>query len=172
MLTGPLPKPKEKRQRRNKTNVVPMRSLMLDAPVTIPEAPEGLSEKNVKFWRDYWSSELARAADPQTDLQAITRLFTLYDERDKLDVAYRKAPLMKGSMGQPVVNPVRAVISACDADIIKLEDRFGLSPISRLRLGITIGEAAQSMAALNKSLMQSLNGNEEETTIDPREVDA
>lgn len=170
-MSGPPPKTAARRQRRNKANVVSLRVLEGGRQeLALPNPPAWLSTKNADFWRQYWSSDLALAADPKTDIQAIHRLFGLYDERDRLEKAYKAKPLIKGSMGQMRLNPLRGLISGCDAEILKLEDRFGLNPISRLRLGITFGEAAKTMADLNNMLNDDGSDNGTEKEIDPREA--
>ena len=136
VIVGALRKPPGQRQRRNKVENVPMRSELEVASTPPPDPPAGLSEVNQKFWRELWRSKLSPAILPDTDMPALTRLFALYDERDKLDRVYAAAVLLKDEAGQPRVNPLRGVIATCDEQIMKLEDRFGLNPISRLRLGI------------------------------------
>jgi len=95
---------------------------------------------------------MAQTFDRVTDLPALTRLFQLKDDRERIYRAVRKKWLVKGSVGQIVVNPLVKQIREMDTEIRQLEDRFGLTPMSRLKLGVQFGEAHRSLDALNRSL--------------------
>ena len=149
VIVGALRKPPGQRQRRNKVENVPMRSETEVASTPPPDPPATLSDVNQKFWRELWRSKLSPAILPDTDMPALTRLFALYDERDRLDEVWKDQQLILDGKIEVVgkdgvvkmqnaikVNPLRGVIATCDEQIMKLEDRFGLNPISRLRLGI------------------------------------
>ena len=113
----------------------------------------------------FWSSPLGSLVIP-ADLPALRRLFTLYDERARAYQGYRHQRLAPGSMGQPGLNPLFSAMKTMDAEIRALEDRFGLSPISRLRLGVALGEAAKSLDELNRSL--DADDDTDEPAADPR----
>jgi P27 family predicted phage terminase small subunit len=103
-------------------------------------------------WKTLWSTPMAQTFDRVTDLPALTRLFQLKDDRERIYRAVRKKWLVKGSVGQIVVNPLVKQIREMDTEIRQLEDRFGLTPMSRLKLGVQFGEAHRSLDALNRSL--------------------
>ncbi len=58
-----------------------------------------------------------------------------------------------GPKGEPVPNPLMRQIAVLDPEIRQFEARFGLSPLSRLRLGLTFSDAAKSLAQLNAGLL-------------------
>jgi len=120
--------------------------------VEIPPAPKGLLKLTSVQWERYWRSAVGQAADIDTDLPAITRLFTLYDERERAYRAFRKQRFVSGSQGQMVLNPMGRHMNVLDAEIRQMEDRLGLTPRSRLQLGITLNEAHRSLEELNRSL--------------------
>jgi hypothetical protein len=64
-----------------------------------------------------------------------------------------------------VLNPLLKHVAALDGEIRQLEDRFGLTPLARLRLGVTFGEAHRSLADLNRALIEEVDGDVED---DPR----
>jgi hypothetical protein len=99
------------------------------------------------------------------DHPALLRLFTLLDERERCARAASKQRLIKGSQGQPVLNPLLKQVAALDTEIRQLEDRFGLTPLARLRLGVTFGEAHRSLADLNRALVEEVADVDED---DPR----
>lgn len=149
-MSGPTPKPAARRQRRNKRwGPKLVRAAEMGE---VPEAPRGLLKVTRAAWNAYWSSPLADAVEIATDLPAIHRLFTLRDERERALRAYRKKRVVKGSQGQPVVNPVWSSAQKMDSEIRQLEDRLGLTPKARAQLGITLGEAKRSLDDLNRAL--------------------
>lgn len=155
-----LLKPDIRRQRRNARGrerkglvVFPRPEI---TPIECPPPPRGLLKRYRDSWQEFWRSKLAGTADPVTDLPAIERLWTLYDERERAYRGYRRERLVIGSHGQPVLNPLGRVISVCDAEIRALEDRLGLNPRARMQLGIALSEAAKSIADLNRALEKEL----------------
>lgn len=101
-------------------------------------------------WEEFWASPLARLVSTTTDLMALRRLFMFYDEQERSMRAYRRQRLTRGSTGQLVVNPILKAIAP--GDLLALEDRFGMSPRSRLQLGVILGDAARSLADINAEL--------------------
>ena len=82
-------------------------------------------------------------------MPALSRLFELIDERERCMTSARKGRLVKGSTGQPVLNPLYKHVQSLEAQISTLEERFGLTPLSRLKLGVQFGEAQRTLADLN-----------------------
>ena len=140
-MTGPPPKLPDKRQRRGRNDAGP-----LALPIAEPPAPPRaalLATK--KAWGAFWKAPTA-ALVLDSDHPALERLFGLYDELDRIWRAARKRRLVDGSQGQPVINPLYKQADALRAEILALEDRFGLSPMARLKLGAAFGSARRSLA--------------------------
>ena len=140
-------KTEPERQRRNS----PSAELSLVRPEA-PEPPADLRSETLEAWANYWSSELAKLVDPKTDGPAIGRLFLLYDERIRAFEEAKGERVVKGAAGQNVLNPLLKYVAQCDNEIRQMEDRLGMSPRSRLQLGITFGDAMRSMDELNRRL--------------------
>lgn len=104
----------------------------------VPQAPRDWKESTRKAWRNFWESSVASVIDPKSDMAAIIRLFSMYEEREALVPLMQSAPLVKGSQGQLRLNPLGARIDQLDASITALEDRFGMSPKARLSTGMQI----------------------------------
>lgn len=157
-MSGPARKPR--RQRQNK----PQRlgDLALVRP-KVPAAPAGLLKVTGEVWAAYWRSELSKLVDPDSDMPAILRLFRMYDERERAHRNFVKARIVKGSKGQPRINPLASFIKDLDAEIRQLEDRLGMTPKARLQLGITFGDAMRSLHDLNRDLQR-----DDEEEDDPR----
>ena len=77
---------------------------------------------------------------------------------------------MKGSQGQPVLNPALRAVTAFDTSILALEDRLGLTPRARLQLGIQLNEAVRSLAELNRTLQEEEDGTDADPRADVRAI--
>lgn len=144
-------KPAEKRQNRSTVDAGVVR-LVSSGKVSVPEAGEGWSEATVGRWVEFWGSPLAGQVEP-SDVGALGRLFRLYDELDRMWEAIEETGrVVAGSQGQVRPNPLFKQVEAFQAEARQLEDRFGLSPKSRLALGISFAEASESLDRLNARL--------------------
>jgi hypothetical protein len=166
-VPGPPPKPSERRQWRGRHDV----GLVAAAGIVdgVPPPPAGVLKATREAWDSFFESPVAGLVDRQSDLPALARLFVFYDDAERSDRAFRKQPFIEGSQGQPVVNPMGGRSLALQPHIRALEDRFGLSPLARLKLGVKFGEAARSLDELNRSLLDH-NAEDEGEEEDPRIV--
>lgn len=144
-----MPKDPEKRQRRNAAKDLAVVTEAADSS-EVPTSPAGLLKATRDRWVDYWSSPVAKLADPVSDLPALERLFRLYDDLERTNRTVREqGHMVLGSKGQMVLHPLLRHTQVTQTEIRQLEDRFGLSPRARLSLNVTLGEAAKSLADLN-----------------------
>jgi Phage terminase, small subunit len=123
---------------------------LLHGEARVPEPSEHWSNETVAEWNGYWGSDVARLATDET-VPVVRRLHDLRDERRLLFEGIRKsgARLTLGHKGQPRANPLYRVVLEIDAEIRMLEDRLGLSPLSKLQLGVVLGDAGGALDALN-----------------------
>lgn len=150
-MPGPAPKPKDQRQNRIKRpeiGLVPAK----EPSAIVPKPPAGLLATTRKIWRAYWESQVSNTADQNADMHRLRRWIEAVDEYEKVAKVFRKTRLVKGSMGQPVLNPLAAYLSTVEANISRAENEMGLTPLARLRLGITYGQAMLTAEALNRAL--------------------
>lgn len=163
-MPGPSPKQPGKRQRANKPSQMRVIPGGLVGRI-VPEPPKGMLKVISQRWVDFWGSDLAQLVEPATDMMALHRLFTLYDDRERAYRSVKKKPFVKGSKGQPVANPMAGRTESLDKEIRMLEDRFGLTPKARLALGIAFGQMTKSLDDLNSSLDEDEDADGDE---DPR----
>lgn len=102
-------------------------------PVRSPAPSVGTTETTTE-WQSFWTSPLAAALLPVTDEPAVRRLFGLRHERERM---------MRGW-----TNPLYAQLASFDSEIRQLEDRIGLTPQVRLKLGISLGDAVRSLSEI------------------------
>ena len=159
-MPGPAPKHGGRRQRKRAADLALVQPIAREAP----PAPSGLLKRTRERWDAFWRSPLGSVVSPETDVSALERLFTLYDERERAYRVVRKQRVVIGSTGQPVLHPLARQLCSYDGEIRQLEDRFGLTPMARLRLGVQIGTAARTLDDLNRQL----DHDDENETEDPR----
>lgn len=136
------------RQERPTLGLVPAR----EPAAIVPKPPSGLLVSTRKVWRAYWESQVSNAADQQADLHRLHRWIHYVDEYERCSDEFRAQRLVKGSMGQPVLNPLATYLATIEANISRAENEMGLTPLARLRLGITYGQAMLTANELNKML--------------------
>lgn len=105
-------------------------------PVEIPPAPDHLNEVGAAYWFAVWTAG-GRAYHPATDRYAIERYCSLQARRHYLlGVLEAEGYTTVGSQGQIVAHPAAKLLSDIETKLTPLEDRLGLNPEARLRLGI------------------------------------
>ena len=157
-------KPADRRQNRVTDDVgVVVRG---DVARPVPAADLSWRESTVERWVSFWGSPLASQVE-QSDEGAFRRLFWLYDELDRLREAIDlTGRVVEGSQGQPRPNPLYKQVESFQSEARQLEDRFGLSPLSRLRLGITFADAQASLDGLNARLAAKLAEGDDDLWAD------
>ena len=160
---GPIPKQKDKLtgHRDNSLTMLSGAKQLLT-----PKPNSRWVAKTIKYWEEYWSSELASTAQA-VDLPAFYRLFQFYDEVERANrVVARQGNaglLAEGSKGQAVINPLIQLTLKLEEKILKLEQELGLTPLARQRLGIAFGEAQMGFQQLQQLLQQ-----DDKQLVDPR----
>jgi phage terminase small subunit len=125
-----------------------------DRPV--PPMPSDLHPQLQDEWRIYWNSDVAKAAD-EVDIPMVSRLFTYRDEWLRHRVAMATMPedqrIVAGSRNADAlrIHPFADRMTKLEGEISKLEDKLGLSPLSRARLGIEIGQQRLTWNQLAKA---------------------
>jgi len=149
-MAGRPPKPPTRRQghrdraahREARLNVATGGAIV---PLHVPPAPKGVSRTIAAEWAVFWRSEYAASLKWKRDGRAVTRLFELYDLHDRYLRAERRRPLVAGSTGQPIANPLGKRRDTIAAEIRQLEDRFGLNLRTAMQMGVTMTEWQKSL---------------------------
>ena len=108
-------------------------------PLPMPDAPSTLGTVGRSCWTNVWT--LGAGVYHATDVNVIERYCSLHERRHHLLVLVEaEGWLTTGSTGQVVVHPAAKMVSDIEGRLSTLEDRLGLNPEARLRLGITAVE--------------------------------
>lgn len=121
------PKDPQSRQRRNVPALIPASGL---PSRTVPDPPRGLPARLRAQWVGLWTSPVAALLDPVSDWPAAARLFELYKIGDRLGRLIARAEEVDTAL---VGSRVR-----CATEARLIEAQLGLSPRSRLALGLAL----------------------------------
>lgn len=107
---------------------------------TPPAPPTTLSTRATEVWESVWDAG-RDAYNVRTDGQVIARYAEMTARRESLlrtldDEGWTTV----GSSGQIVAHPAARLIAEVDSKLQSLEDRLGLNPEARIRLGIATVE--------------------------------
>lgn len=141
----------------------------LDAELAVPDPDDGWSETTVAEWHSWWGSEVARLIEPESETPIVRRLFDLLDQAARFEAAGRLEPMVEGSTGQMVINPLLKHAQGLRDEARRDEAVLGRGPKRRLDLGIKFGDAARSLDEVNRRLSGAIrNGSGAEPPDDPR----
>ncbi len=119
---------------------------------TALKPPRGLLPITRGLWKSYWQSHVSRAAEVSTDQHLLYRWIEAIDEWQRVYSVFKKTRLVKGSTGQPTLNPLAAYLRQVEQTITYAEQQLGLTPSARARLGIVVGQAQLTAESLNRAL--------------------
>lgn len=166
ITSGPPRKPPGEGAKPHKAMKLATVSPLTAAPALIDHGD--MLASTCQAWSDFWCSPVASTIVQGSDLPALTRMFHLSDELERCRREFRKQRIVEGSQGQMVINPLGPLMLAIAKEVRALEDRFGASVVSRLRLSIDLGSAQDSLEAMNLRMMATENGGTNDVDSDPR----
>ncbi len=120
-----------------------------------PATPRGLLARSRGIWDRFWGCELSDHVDRGADLYRVERWIRAVDELERAWRTYRSARLVTGSMGQVRINTIWRVVQDCEAFVAKAEEQLGMTPLARARLGLTLGQAGNTLEELNRRMNAS-----------------
>lgn len=138
----------------------------------VPRVPTGLSPYGRKVWRDFWNNWVADAVNYEAHGERLRWWIHCVDERQKLEVIVARTPLVKGSHGQLMLNPLHRRIDRLTRDIERAEDAFGMTPQATFRLQLTSTEARRSANDLRRELMNAVSEEQQLTGGEIIDLDA
>jgi P27 family predicted phage terminase small subunit len=157
---GPLPKEEGVRQNRRARSNLKLIAQHDPEAVVIPEPPDGLDNARIESWRGFFESELSQLVNG-TDLSAVTRLWSYYQQHADLTHIFAKGRMVAGSTGQPRLNPALDGLMKLETAILRLENELGLTPSARLRLGIVFADATNSLDELARRFASASSESED-----------
>lgn len=117
---------------------------VLVAPA-LPEHLGKLPDDLRARWAAVWTSPVAQVLDPVSDLEPMSRLFSLYRRGRQLDEAFERQLgwLESGDIDMPFDPQFARVLLAIAAEIRQLEQTLGVTPRGRLVIGAAVAAATK-----------------------------
>lgn len=125
--------------------------------IRVPPIPRTYSATVRKAWREFWRSPVASAVDRGADMPALLHWAWCLNELDTILPVLSRTRLITGSAGQPALNPLAQYAQQLRSAVQWATVEFGMTSLSRSRLGLTIGQAKLTAQELNRRLA---NGTE------------
>jgi hypothetical protein len=151
-------KPPDRRHNRHTRDLGVVVAFPERASVPAPQAH--WADATIEGWNDFW---LSMMAGPQvlkvTDHPALRRLFDMRDRLAKAMAAFDADPVVEGSMGQQALSPWAQEVHRLEAAVDKLETHFGLTPLARMKLGVTF-EHGRDLTRQNADLMAAFRASQ------------
>lgn len=157
--TGPPPTPGSVRDTRRGV------ALIERGDVDKPMAPKHWALATIASWEAFWSSDLIEFVHG-VDVPGLQRLFTYYDmwvktyEKWMSDIErFGDGEILGVTMkNTAVVSPYIMQMDKLETMTLRLEERFGITPLVRARLGIRFAEATVAEGKAGKVKRKSREG--------------
>ena len=125
-------------------------------------APAGLDPHARLVWKKFWSSKVSSAVDLDAHMERLRHWILSVNERERLRPLLEASPLVNGSHGQLMVNPLQRRIRELTRDIERAEEAYGMTPLSVFRLQLTYADASMSLDDLRKRMLDAPPGDDPE----------
>lgn len=112
------------------------------------DPPEGISDEARAAWDGYWDDRVAQVQTP-VDRVVLLRWVTELDRYLRLVAEGDRQPVVRGSQGQPVENPVYGTAYKALSVVQACEKQMGMGALNRSALGIAVIAETKSLADLN-----------------------
>ena len=124
-----------------------------------PPPPEEITHlEAVEAWEAIWAEPQARGFT-RADLVILRRYIVAYQEWIGAMASVSASPMVDGSMGQPVQNPLMGWASSREALMEKCEKQLGIGLRNRADLGISVGVAKMTAHQLNEMARKGRSGD-------------
>lgn len=137
--------------------------------VARPDPPTDLCAEATAQWEAYWESAAAGIQTP-ADRGVVLRWIDAVDRYLRTLGQADKRPLVKGSTGQLVENPLYKIAAAALATVERAEKQLGIGALNRAGLGIAVIAEQRSLADMNSRYGGGDGGHDDtpEAEEDPR----
>jgi P27 family predicted phage terminase small subunit len=135
------------------------------------DAPGGLCDEANVAWDSYWQDRVAQVQTP-VDRAVLLRWVTEMDRYLRLTAAADQEPIVRGSQGQPVENPMYGTAYKALAAVQAAEKQMGIGALNRSALGIAVIAESKSLQDLNtKYGGGDVSDDEAASEQDPRVIE-
>jgi phage terminase small subunit len=130
-------------------------------------APRGLSKPAKAAWDDFWEDRPAHLVTPAAKV-VLLRWIDALDRYLRTIAEADTQPLVTGSQGQEVINPLYKVAEQAMATVRDCEKQLGIGGLNAASLGLAAISEQRSLAQMNARYSEP-GEVEEDDEPDPRE---
>lgn len=131
----------------------------------VPRPPKDIDRYARAVWREFWTSPQAAAVRP-SGMERLRRWIACVDQRHKLMDLLEATPLIKGSHGQLMLNPLARRVRDLTAEIERAEAAFGMTPQDEFRLRFEFAQAGVAGDKLRRLQERQANAPDDQEVID------
>lgn len=135
------------------------------------DPPGNLCPEAAEAWEDYWADAVAQV-HTRVDRSILIRWVTEMDRYHRLLAQADASPIVDGSQGQPVENPLYKIAYAALAEVRYVERQMGMGALNRSALGIAVISERRSLADMNSRYGGVADDGPRRAAPDPRIIDA
>lgn len=117
-------------------------------PMARPERPANLCGEAAQQWDAFWSDSAANVQTP-ADRGVVLRWIDAVDRYLRTLGEADSEPLVKGSTGQLVENPLYKIADRALGTVERCEKQLGIGALNRAGLGIAVISGQRSLADMN-----------------------
>lgn len=140
-----------------------------DEQSVLPSPPDGLLPESVEAWEAIW--QMPQASSFQGAHRVVLlRWVKSLDQWFRSIKVVEELPLVTGSQGQPVANPLMSWVTSRETEMEKCERQLGVGLRNAVDLGVSVGQAKLTAAQLN-AMTRGSDGAAAETKA-PAAIDA
>lgn len=112
------------------------------------DPPDGLSAQALTIWEAYWDDTVS-SVQSSVDRGLLARWITEYDRYLRVVAEADMRPLVTGSTGQDVENPLYKIAYRALEAAERCERQLGVGALNRSHLGIAVITEQKSLADMN-----------------------
>lgn len=143
----PIGQLQEKKNPRAKSGVV---TLMPDQRRKVPRCPKTITGMGRVVYNALMADPVSQVLTG-ADMYDVHRYCHLIERRESLEREAWAQPVVESEYGASP-NPRFRIVKELSREIEKLREQLGVLPLARMRLGISIGQASESLDGLRKRL--------------------
>lgn len=135
-------------------------------PPPLPPLPGSVTYQplTLELWEALWDERQAEQLQG-AQLAPAWRWIRAFDEWLRAIDEVTQAPMVRGSMGQPVANPMMSWVASREAEMEKCEKQLGIGLRNKADLGLTFGQmrlTAQQLIEMHHQQGSTTSGDDQE----------
>lgn len=139
-------------------------------PLAKPQRPDSLCAEAARQWDAFWEDAAAQV-QTSADRGVVLRWIDAVDRYLRTVGEADQEPLVKGSTGQQVENPLYKIAGRALSTVERCEKQLGIGALNRAGLGIAVITGQRSLADMNARYGDGGSdapGSAEQVEADPR----